>query len=310
MTGTIMAQASDSAKPTAPTGWVETVAPAASRPWLRLARADRPVGFWLLMWPCWWSVALAAPAWPDVRLLLLFLTGAVVMRAAGCTVNDIMDREFDARVERTRTRPLASGEISLLGAFIFLALLLAAGLAVLVQLDRAAILVGAASLGLIGLYPLMKRITHWPQLFLGLAFNWGALVGWAAVTGELALPALLLYGGAICWTIGYDTIYAHQDKADDIQIGVRSTALAFGDATPPIVAAFYAVFLAGLTAAGWAAGLSWPFYALLVLPAGHFAWQVATVELDNPASCGARFVANGQVGALVFIAITAGRVVS
>jgi len=289
-------------------GWVETRAPRATRPWLRLARADKPVGFWLLMWPCWWSAALAADGWPDPRLLLLFLVGAVAMRSAGCTVNDIMDRDFDARVERTKSRPLASGEISLPGALVFLAALLLVGLAVLVQLDRAAILVGAGSLGLVAIYPFMKRITHWPQLFLGLTFNWGALVGWAAVEGSLALPALLLYAGAIAWTIGYDTIYAHQDKTDDLRIGVKSTALAFGDRTKPLVALFYGLFLAGLAAAGWAAGLAWPFCVLLLLPALHLAWQVTTVEVDDPASCLRRFVANGQVGPLVFLAIVAGRV--
>jgi len=219
-----------------------------------------------------------------------------------------MDRDIDARVERTKTRPLASGEISLIGALVFLALLLLVGLAVLVQLDRAAVLVGAASLGLVAIYPFMKRITHWPQLFLGLAFNWGALVGWAAVESSLALPALLLYTGAVGWTIGYDTIYAHQDKADDVRIGVKSTALAFGARSKPLVALFYGLFLAGLAAAGWAAGLGWPFYLLLIAPALHFAWQVCTVELDEPASCLRRFVANGQVGVLVFLAIVAGRV--
>jgi len=302
-----MTQGATDTTPDARSGWVDSLAPAALRPWLRLARADRPAGFWLLMWPCWWSAALAAPGWPDPRLLLLFLAGAIVMRAAGCTINDILDRDIDARVERTRNRPLASGAISLPGALVFLALLLAAGLAVLLQLDRAAILVGAASLGLVALYPLMKRLTHWPQLFLGLAFNWGALVGWAAVRGELALAPLLLYAGAVCWTIGYDTIYAHQDKADDLRVGVKSTALAFGAATKPLVALFYGLFLAGLAAAGWATGLDWPFYALLALPAAHFAWQVTTVDLDVPASCLTRFVANGQVGALVFLAIVAGR---
>jgi len=288
--------------------WVDTLAPARARPWLHLARADRPVGFWLLMWPCWWGAALATPGWPDPVLLLLFGAGAIVMRAAGCTINDIMDRDIDAQVERTRGRPLASGAIGLLGALIFLALLLAAGLLILVQLDRAAILVGAGSLGLVAIYPFMKRVTHWPQLFLGLAFNWGVLVGWAAVRGELGLAPLLLYAGAICWTIGYDTIYAHQDKADDVKIGVKSTALAFGDRTRPLLVLFYGLFLAGLAAAGGAAGLAWPFFALLVLPAFHFAWQVATVELDDPPSCLRRFVSNTRVGALVFLAIVAGQV--
>ena len=290
------------------TGWVDRLAPAPMRPWLHLARADKPAGFWLLMWPCWWATALAAGGWPDLCLLALFLVGAIVMRSAGCTINDIMDRDIDARVARTRDRPLASGAISLVGAFVLLALLLLLGLFVLVQLDRAAVLVGAASLGLVAIYPFMKRITYWPQLFLGLAFNWGALVGWAAVTGEIGLPALLLYAGGIAWTIGYDTIYAHQDKTDDRQIGVKSTALAFGTASRPLIGLFYGLFMVALVFAGWSAGLAWPFYALLVLPAAHFTWQVTTADFDDPASCRRRFAANGQVGVLVFAAIVAGSV--
>ena len=290
------------------TGWVDRLAPAPTRPWLHLARADKPAGFWLLMWPCWWATALAAGGWPDLRLLALFLVGAIVMRSAGCTINDIMDRDIDARVARTRDRPLASGAISLVGALVFLALLLLLGLFVLVQLDRAAVLVGAASLGLVAIYPFMKRITYWPQLFMGLAFNWGALVGWAAVTGEIGLPALLLYAGGIAWTIGYDTIYAHQDKTDDRQIGVKSTALAFGTASRPLIGLFYGLFMAALVVAGWSAGLAWPFYALLVLPAAHFTWQVTTADFDDPASCRRRFTANGQVGVLVFAAIAVGSV--
>ena len=304
-----MIQTSGSAKGIgSPVGWVDRLAPAAARPWLRLARADSPVGYWLLMWPCWWSVALASPSWPDPGLLLLFLAGAVVMRAAGCTVNDLIDRDFDARVARTRTRPLASGAISPAGALAFLALLLLAGLAILTRFDRAAVLVGSASLGLVAVYPLMKRVTYWPQLFLGLTFNWGALVGWAAVRDALHTPALLLYGAAICWTIGYDTLYAHQDKADDRRLGLKSTALAFGDRTPVIVAGFYLVFLAGLVAAGLTAALAWPFHALLALAACHLAWQVLTVDIDEPGSCHERFLANVPLGALIFVAIVLGRV--
>jgi 4-hydroxybenzoate polyprenyltransferase len=289
--------------------WVDRRAPVTLRPWLKLARVDRPIGVWLLMWPCWWSAALAADgAWPDPRLLALFLVGAFVMRTAGCVINDIMDRDFDARVERTKTRPLASGAISVRAALVFLVLLLLAGLAILVQLDRAAILVGAASLGLVALYPFMKRITYWPQLFLGLTFNWGALVGWAAVRGEVGLPALILYAGSIAWTIGYDTIYAHQDKEDDLAIGIKSTALRFGDQTKTWVAGFYVLFMLGLIAAGVMAGLAWPFYLLLAGAAGHFVWQVATADLDDPASCRRRFVSNEQLGLIVFAAIVAGQV--
>ena len=302
-----MTTTSDSAPQPSASTWVDTRAPRILRPWLKLARADRPIGVWLLMWPCWWATALASPEWPSPFLLFLFFVGAAVMRPAGCVINGIMDRDFDARVERTRTRPLASGEISLLGALIFLALLMAVGLLVLVQLDRAAILVGAASLGLVALYPFMKRITHWPQLFLGLAINWGALVGWAAVQGELGLVPLALYAGCVCWTIGYDTIYAHQDKTDDIEIGVKSTALAFGKRTKPLLALFYGLFMIGLIATGLLANLHWIFFAALVPTALHFIWQVTTLEMDTPASCMKRFVSNGQVGVLVFLAIVAGQ---
>ena len=306
-----MTMPSDSANSPAPSmGWIDACAPRATRPWLHLARADKPIGFWLLMWPCWWSTALASDGWPDPVLLGLFLIGAIVMRTAGCVINDIMDRDFDAQVERTKTRPLASGAISLTGALIYLVLMLLAGLAVLVQLDRAAILIGAASLGLVGLYPYMKRITYWPQLFLGLTFNWGALVGWAAVRGDLSLTPLLLYAGCVCWTVGYDTIYAHQDKADDIRIGVKSTALALGDRTKPVVALFYGVFLTGLIAAGATVGLAWPFYAALVAASAHLVWQVTTAELNTPTSCMKRFVSNGQVGFLVFVAIVLGQIIA
>ncbi len=288
--------------------WVDRRAPAGLKPWLKIARVDRLIGVWLLMWPCWWSTALAADgAWPDPRLLVLFAVGAFVMRSAGCVINDIMDRDFDARVDRTKTRPLASGAITVTGAFVFLALLLLVGLVILVQLDRAAIVVGAASLGLVALYPFMKRITYWPQLFLGLTFNWGALVGWAAVTGEIGLPALVLYAGCVCWTIGYDTIYAHQDKNDDLAIGVKSTALRFGDKTKTWVSVFYVVFMFGLIGAGALVGLAWPFYVLLVAAAGHFVWQVRTVDLDDPKSCQRRFVSNEKLGLIVFAAVIAGQ---
>jgi 4-hydroxybenzoate polyprenyltransferase len=290
--------------------WVDKRAPSTLKPWLKLARVDRPIGVWLLMWPCWWSTALAADGgWPDLRLLLLFLIGAFAMRAAGCVINDIMDRDFDAQVERTRTRPLASGVISVPAAFVFLAVLLLIGLAVLLQLNRTAIIVGAASLGLVALYPFMKRITYWPQLFLGLTFNWGALVGWAAVRGEIDLPALALYAGCIAWTIGYDTIYAHQDKTNDLAIGVKSTALRFGAQTKSWVSAFYVIFLVGLVVAGTLVDLSWPFYVLGAAAAGHFAWQVATADLDDPASCSQRFVSNEQVGLIVFVGIVLGQVI-
>lgn len=287
--------------------WIDRRAPPAARPWLKLARADRPVGFWLLMWPCWWSAALASPSWPDPGLLALFAAGAVVMRAAGCVVNDIWDRKFDSRVARTRDRPLASGAISLAGALVFLALLLAAGATVLLQLPPLAVALGVASLLPVAVYPAMKRFTWWPQLFLGFTFNWGALIGWAAATGELSPAALLLYGGCVAWTCGYDTIYAHQDKADDARIGLRSAALALGGRSRAAVSLLYGVFLAALVAAGAWAGIAWPFYAALAPVAAHLAWQAGRVDFDRPASCHRHFTANGQLGPLLFAAIVLGR---
>lgn len=218
----------------APSTWVDHM-PAALRPYLRLARADRPIGVWLLMLPCWWSTALAAPpgGLPDWRLLLLFFVGSAVMRGAGCTLNDIADRDIDAQVARTRGRPLPSGAIGVKAAFAFLGLQALAGLLVLLSLNEFTVWLGIASLLPVAIYPFMKRITYWPQAVLGIAFNWGALVGWTAVRGDLGWPAVLLYVAGILWTLGYDTIYAHQDKEDDAVVGVKSTALRLGDRTRP-----------------------------------------------------------------------------
>ncbi len=206
--------------------WILRLAPARARPYLRLIRIDRPIGTWLLLFPCWWSLSLAASAGtrpPDLRLILLFALGALVMRGAGCTYNDIVDRDFDAKVARTAGRPIPSGQVSLVQAIAVLATLLAIGLAVLLQLNDFAVLLGAASIALVLAYPFMKRITYWPQAWLGLTFNWGALLGWAAMTGGVGASALWLYAAGIAWTLGYDTIYAHQDKEDDALIGVGLT---------------------------------------------------------------------------------------
>jgi 4-hydroxybenzoate polyprenyltransferase len=285
--------------------WVERWLP---RPWLpyaRLARLDRPIGTWLLLFPGWWSIALAAERWPDWRLMALFGIGAVVMRGAGCTLNDIADRDFDARVARTSTRPIPSGEVSVRQAAAFLALQLGIGAAILLSLDRTAILLGLAVLLLIGTYPFMKRITWWPQLFLGLNFNWGALLGWAAATGGLDQPAALLYLGGIFWTLGYDTIYAHQDKEDDARIGIKSSALALGHRTRPFLFAVYAV-----TAGLWGmagSGLAWPFWAALAGVTAHLFWQAAQVRLDEPFDCLAKFRANRYVGWLLLVGIVAAK---
>jgi 4-hydroxybenzoate polyprenyltransferase len=288
--------------------WVARHVPAALLPFLRLARLDRPIGTWLLLFPGWWAIALAAPAWPDWRLMALFGVGAVVMRGAGCTFNDIVDRDFDAQVARTRTRPIPSGAVGVRGAAGFLGLQLAIGAAILFSLDRAAVGLGILVLLLIGTYPFMKRVTYWPQLFLGLNFNWGALIGWAAATGAVGRPALLLYAGGIFWTLGYDTIYAHQDKEDDILVGVKSSALALGAATRPALFAFYAAAIALWSAAALAAGLAWPIWPALALAAALLAAQAARVRTDDPADCLAHFRANRWVGWVLLIGILASRV--
>jgi 4-hydroxybenzoate polyprenyltransferase len=288
--------------------WAERFAPPALVPYIRLARLDRPIGTWLLLFPGWWAIALAAPGWPEWRLMALFGIGAVVMRGAGCTLNDIIDRDFDARVQRTRTRPLPSGAVSLWQAMVFLALQLALGAAVLLSLDRLAVALGLAVLLLIGTYPLMKRVTYWPQFFLGLNFNWGALMGWAAATGSLGLPAFLLYGGGIAWTLGYDTIYAHQDKEDDVLIGVKSAALALGSRTRPWLFVFYAAATALWGTAGWAAGLGWPFWLAIVLVLFQLLWQAARVDIDDPADCLAKFRSNRTAGWLLLLGIVGAHV--
>jgi 4-hydroxybenzoate polyprenyltransferase len=290
--------------------WAARHAPAGLLPYIRLARLDRPIGTWLLLFPGWWAIALAADGWPNWRLMLLFAVGAVAMRGAGCTLNDIVDRDFDARVARTRTRPIPSGAVSVRGAVMFLALQLVIGAAVLFSLDTLAIELGFLVLLLIATYPFMKRITYWPQFFLGLNFNWGALLGFAAATGFLARPALLLYAGGIGWTLGYDTIYAHQDKEDDVLIGVKSSALALGAATRPALFVFYAGALALWAAAMATGALAWPIWPALALVALHLAWQAATVRIDDPADCLAKFRANRWTGWLMLLGIVGARVLA
>jgi 4-hydroxybenzoate polyprenyltransferase len=289
--------------------WVDRYAPAAVQPYLQLMRADRPIGTWLLLWPCWWSAALAWIAagrtWPEPWLLLLFAVGATVMRGAGCTYNDIVDRDFDARVERTQNRPIPSGRVSPRAAALFMVALSLTGLAVLLQFNAFAIGLGVLSLAVVAVYPFMKRVTYWPQSVLGLAFSWGALMGWAEIFGRLDWPALALYAAAIAWTIGYDTIYAHQDKDDDAIVGLKSTALRFGPATKPWLSLFFGVAVALLALAGYGAGAGWPFFLGLFLASFHLVWQVATLDVDDPANCLARFRSNRDFGALVFLSLLA-----
>ncbi len=284
--------------------WLDRFAPAWLVPYGRLARWDRPIGWWLLLWPCWWAAALAAiaagRALPDLWHLLLFLIGAIVMRGAGCTYNDLVDRDIDAMVERTRNRPVASGAVTPLRAAMFIALQALVGLIVLLQFNGFTILLGFASLLVVAVYPFVKRISDWPQFVLGLAFSWGALVGWTALFGSLAWSPLLLYAGAIAWTIGYDTIYAHQDKEDDAIIGVRSTARLFGARTRPALTAFFGLAVIFMAAALALAGAGPLAFAGLLAAAVHLGWQVVTLKIDDPDNCLARFRANRTTGWIFF----------
>jgi 4-hydroxybenzoate polyprenyltransferase len=284
--------------------WVDTIAPAWSRPYLRLARLDRPIGSWLLLLPCWWSAALAAiaarSAGPSLVHIALFLVGAFAMRGAGCTWNDIVDRDLDGNVERTRSRPIPSGQVSVRQAFGFLLLQALVGFAVLISFNRFTIALGIASLAIVAVYPFMKRITYWPQIVLGLAFSWGALMGWAAAFGRLGFAPLLLYAGSIAWVIGYDTIYAHQDREDDALIGIKSTALLFGERTKPMLSLFYALAVLLIGAAGYIAGGGLVFAIGLLAFAGHLAWQVIRLDIDDPDRCLALFKSDRDAGLILF----------
>jgi 4-hydroxybenzoate polyprenyltransferase len=283
--------------------WVDDFAPAWMRPYLRLARLDRPIGSWLLLIPCWWSLGLAAihvgrPVEP--WHVLLFFIGAFAMRGAGCTWNDIVDRDLDARVERTRSRPIPSRQVSVAAAAAFLVLQALIGLAVLLSFNRFTVLVGLLSLAVVALYPFMKRITYWPQIVLGLAFSWGALMGWPATVGRLDPPAFLLYAGAIAWVIGYDTVYAHQDREDDALVGIKSTALLFRERTKPMLALFYALAVLLIALAGWSAGAGIAFSLALVAFAAHLSWQISRLDIDDPLNCLAVFKSNRDAGLILF----------
>ncbi len=289
------------------TGWVESFVPSILRPYVYLLRLDRPVGVWLLLLPCWWSVFLATGGlwslgFKDVVLILLFGAGALIMRAAGCIVNDLWDRRLDAQVERTAERPLAAGTVTVWNAYLILSVLLIMGFLVLVQLSPVAIMIGIVSIPLIFIYPLMKRFTWWPQAFLGVTFNLGALMGWASVNMEVSAAAFFLYLGGIAWTLGYDTIYAHQDKEDDVRIGIKSTAIKFGAESLKWVKGFYAgafalILLSFLLAPAGILSL------LILLPAGaHLYWQTKLWKMDDPSSSLKVFRMNRDFGLLVLLA--------
>lgn len=289
--------------------WTLRFLPPWARPYGRLARWDRPIGIWLLLFPCWWSLALAAaPDWDRLAgLMALFALGALAMRGAGCTWNDILDRKVDAQVERTRNRPLPSGEVKLHQALIWMALQGAVGAAVLFKLNKFAGGIALLSLLLVAIYPTMKRLTSWPQFVLGLAFNWGALVGYAAVKESLSLGTVALYFGGVAWTMVYDTIYAMQDQRDDAIVGVRSTARRFAGA-PKLWLTLFAVMTLGCWAAtGFLAGLGIGYFALLAVIAAYFVWLVALVKPADPADCLMRFKSNALVGWLLLAALVVDR---
>lgn len=289
----------------APRGnWVERYCPPALLPYAQLMRLDRPIGWWLLLIPCWWGLTLGQIAvgggWPNLWYGLLFLAGATIMRGAGCVLNDIADKEFDAAVERTKARPIASGRVSRQQALLFMAVLCFIGLVILLQFNWYTVVLGAASLLVVAIYPFMKRFTHWPQFVLGLAFNWGALLGWTAIHGSLSSAALALYAGGIFWTLAYDTIYAHQDKDDDILIGVKSTALLFGVNTRPWLLAFFALAMACLGAALYLAHAGIWAWAGLAGSVVHALWQVAQFDHADSSSSLKLFKSNRMLG-LIFL---------
>ncbi|KAJ4710427.1 4-hydroxybenzoate polyprenyltransferase, mitochondrial [Melia azedarach] len=290
--------------------WIDLYLPTRARAYAKLARLDKPIGTWLLAWPCMWSITMAASPGhlPDFKMMTLFGCGALLLRGAGCTVNDLLDRDIDTMVERTKSRPVASGLLTPFQGLCFLGFQLLLGLGILLQLNNYSRVLGASSLLLVFSYPLMKRFTFWPQAYLGLTFNWGALLGWAAVRGNLD-PAVVfpMYISGVFWTLVYDTIYAHQDKEDDLKVGVKSTALRFGDSTKEWITGFGIACISSLALSGFNAGIGWPYYAFLAAASGHLGWQMWTVDLSSRADCNRKFVSNKWFGALVFSGILFGR---
>ncbi|MGB7286743.1 MAG: 4-hydroxybenzoate octaprenyltransferase [Salaquimonas sp.] len=310
--------------------WVHKFLPQSLWPYAQLARWERPIGWKLLMWPCWWSAAMAFSVWfhsqsnhvfnasnsieslrwvigsSDLPFYLLFFTlGAFVMRGAGCTYNDLVDQDIDDKVSRTRSRPLPSGRVTRKQAAIFLSLQLLVGLLILLQFNTTTIIVGLVSVVTIVIYPFMKRITWWPQLFLGLAFSWGALVGWTAIAGALHLPAIALYLGSICWVIAYDTIYAYQDIEDDALVGVKSTARLFAEKTRTALSILYSLALVLFAIAFHLTGVAWPAWVGLALGALHLGWQVKSFSYSDPANSLQLFKSNSGFGWIVFLGLFA-----
>ncbi|MCP4316654.1 MAG: 4-hydroxybenzoate octaprenyltransferase [Hyphomicrobiales bacterium] len=295
--------------------WVYRQLPRWGWPYAQLARWDRPIGWQLLLWPCWWSVMLAAnaqstdaPIQPVIIIwhLFLFMVGAIAMRGSGCTYNDLVDHDIDMKVARTRSRPLPSGRVSRTQAKAFMVIQALVGLIVLLQFNLFAIVLGICSLVVVVIYPFAKRFTDWPQFFLGLAFSWGALMGWAAAFGSLAAAAIVLYAGAVLWTIGYDTLYAHQDKEDDELIGVRSTARLFGDQTKAWLTGIYTATVLMMALSFWLANAAWPAFAGLAIAAAMLGRQIAIVDINDGEQCLALFKSNNRVGWVLFAGLIAG----
>ncbi|XP_017783093.1 PREDICTED: 4-hydroxybenzoate polyprenyltransferase, mitochondrial [Nicrophorus vespilloides] len=283
--------------------------PKVVKPYLKLARYDKPIGTWLLYWPCGWGIASAAApgCLPDPFMLALFGTGALVMRGAGCTINDMWDRDIDSKVKRTLERPLVNGDINMKQAWIFLGGQLSVGLAVLLQLNWYSVFLGASSLGLVCIYPLMKRVTNWPQLVLGFTFNWGALLGYSAIRGYVDIATCLpMYLAGVCWTIVYDTIYAHQDRSDDLRLGIKSTAIHFGEDTKLWLTGFSATMMTSLCLSGLMNDQTWPYFVTLGVISTHLATQIYTLNINNPTDCSKKFISNAQVGFLLFCGIILG----
>eukprot|EP00079_Xenopus_tropicalis_P011033 XP_002936501.1 PREDICTED: 4-hydroxybenzoate polyprenyltransferase, mitochondrial [Xenopus tropicalis] len=279
------------------------------QPYLKLMRLDKPIGTWLLYLPCTWSISLAAEpgSFPDLHMLALFGTGAVLMRGAGCTINDMWDKDFDKKVQRTASRPIAAGDISQFQSLVFLGGQLSLALSVLLSLNYYSIALGAASLSLVVSYPLMKRITYWPQLVLGMTFNWGCLLGWSAVKGSCDWSVCLpLYVSGIMWTLIYDTIYAHQDKKDDVLVGVKSTALRFNEQTKQWLSGFTVAMMTGLTVTGMSCDQTFPYYIAVALIGAQLTHQIYTLDINSAEDCWKKFSSNRNVGILLFIGIVLG----
>ena len=298
--------------------WLEKVIPKKIFPYLRLSRVDRPIGTWLLLWPCWWSITLAGSNdqtieglklyfdWNYFFLMGIFAIGSFVMRGAGCTYNDIIDRKYDSKVARTASRPIPSGQISVKKAFLWLSVQSIFGLLILLCLNKFSIILGRLSIVLITMYPFMKRITWWPQFFLGLAFNFGALLGWSAVTNSISLTSILLYLGGIFWTLGYDTIYALQDIHDDTLIGIKSSARIVFQKVKLFLSVMYVMALIFFIAAGYVSKTGWFFWPFIVLCLLHFSWQVKDLNINSSSDCLKKFRSNNHIGIILFFGIILG----